>query len=133
MSKKFNGRRGGNDDTNIGVEPHADLRDADGKLLGGIVRRDGEWLLGMDGKMVGSSDSPATMLALIRQAKVMHERTGKSATLKFSDALRDAAHAEARQLGQNFEQFEAQLQAKMKIETADSGGASPDRSDETLH
>ena len=133
MSNKFNGRRGGNDATDPAVEPHADLRDADGKLLGGIVRRDGEWLLGMDGKMVGSSDSPATMLALIRQAKTMHERAGKAATLKFSDALRDAADAEARQLGQDFEEFEAQLQTKMKTGTAAPANASPHHGDGTLH
>lgn len=129
MSSKFNGSRNDNDDTpDTGIEPHADLRDAAGKLLGGIVRRDGEWVLGMDGKMVGSSDSAATMLALIRRAASMHERTGATATLKFSDALRDAANAEARQLGLEFQQFEAQLDEKMKSTPSSSASSAADRS-----
>lgn len=121
MSRKFNsGRNDGDSTPDTGIEAHADLRDAGGKLLGGIVRRDGEWVLGMDGKMVGSSHSAATMLALIRRAASMHERTGATAKLKFSDALRDAAHEEARQLGLEFQQFEAQLDEKMKTEGASS-------------
>lgn len=115
------------------VEAHADLRDVDGSLLGGIVRRDDEWLLGMDGKMVGSSDSAATMLALIRRAATMHERTGKQATLKFSDVLRDAANAEASELGMSFEQFEANLEQTMQANPADSSNPTPDRSGGTLH
>lgn len=115
------------------VEAHADLRDVDGSLLGGIVRRDDEWLLGMDGKMVGNSGSAATMLALIRRAAVMHERTGKQATLNFSDALRDAAHEEARLLGMSFEQFETNLEQNMQANTPDPSNPSPDRSGGALH
>ena len=29
------------------IEPHAELRDQQGSLLAGVVRRDGEWVLGM--------------------------------------------------------------------------------------
>lgn len=125
-----NNSRGDSDDEDQTpeVEAHADLRDSGGKLLGGIVRRDGEWLIGMDGKMVGSSDSAATMLALIRRAASMHERTGATATLKFSDALRDAANEEARQLGLEFQQFEAQLDEKMKTDGTTSTGIPRDRS-----
>ncbi|WP_222564445.1 hypothetical protein [Novilysobacter antarcticus] len=128
MSSKFNGSRNDGDTTpDTGIEAHADLRDGAGKLLGGIVRRDGEWVLGMDGKMVGSSDSAATMLALIRRAASMHERTGAIATLKFSDALRDAANAEARELGLEFQQFEAQLDEKMKSDPPSSVRGPTDR------
>ena len=53
------------------VEAHADLRDAQGTLLGGIARRDGEWVLGLDGKMVGGSESAATILAMIKRAAAL--------------------------------------------------------------
>ena len=132
--RKKSSRRGGAEaTTKPDVEAHADLRDAAGTLLGGIVRRDDEWLLGMDGKMVGSSDSAATMLALIRRAAEMHERTGRQATLKFSDALRDAANEEARLLGMSFDEFQANLEQNMRASPGDPVTPSPDHGGCTVH
>jgi len=60
------------------VEPHAELRDTQRTLLAGIVRRDGEWVLGMDGRIAGQSESAAQVLALIMQAGELHERQGST-------------------------------------------------------
>ncbi|MGY0798520.1 hypothetical protein ACW7G0_05635 [Lysobacter sp. A286] len=95
------------------IEAHAELRHEDGTLLGGIARRDGDWELGLDGKMVGGSTSAATILAMIKRAAAMLERTGTKVTLNFSDALRDAANEEARAQGLSLEQFEARLDDDM--------------------
>lgn len=95
------------------VEPHAELRDTQRTLLAGIVRRDGEWVLGMDGRIAGQSESAAQVLALIMQAGELHERNGTPVRLMYSDALRDAAQAEAREKGQTFEEFKAELAAAM--------------------
>lgn len=40
------------------VEPHAELRDQQRTLLAGVVRRDGEWVLGMDGRIAGQTPVP---------------------------------------------------------------------------
>jgi len=96
------------------IEPHAELRDGQRKLLAGIVRRDGQWVLGMDGRIAGESPSAARVLALIMQAAELHERAGTPVRLVYSDALKDAAHAEARADGLDFEQFKARLQADMR-------------------
>ncbi|WP_313147013.1 hypothetical protein [Stenotrophomonas sp.] len=95
------------------VEPHAELRDAQRTLLAGVVRRDGEWVLGMDGRIAGHSESAAQVLALIMQAGELHERTGTPVRLVYSDALRDAAQAEAKEKGQTFEEYKAELAAAM--------------------
>ena len=95
------------------IEPHAELRDQQRTLLAGIVRRDGEWVLGMDGKIAGETTSAARVLALIMQAAELHERSGTPVRLMYSDALKDAAHAEAAALGQDFEQFRAALVAEL--------------------
>ena len=95
------------------VEPHAELRDQQRTLLAGVVRRDGEWVLGMDGRIAGHSDSAAQVLALIMQAGELHERNGTPVRLMYSDALRDAAQAEAKEKGQTFEEFKADLAAAM--------------------
>lgn len=95
------------------VEPHAELRDPERNLLAGVVRRDGEWVLGMDGRIAGQTDSAAHVLALIMQAGELHERQGKPVRLVYSDALRDAAQADAAAQGQTFEEFKATLAAQL--------------------
>ena len=100
------------------IEPHAELRDRDGGLLAGIVRRSGEWVLGMDGKIVGETTSAARVLALIMQAAELHERNGTPVRLMYSDALKDAAHAEAQADGKDFEQFRQALATELKAGNA---------------
>ncbi len=95
------------------VEPHAELRDQQRTLLAGIVRREGEWVLGMDGRIAGQSESAAQVLALIMQAGELHERQGTPVRLVYSDALRDAAQAEANAQGSTFEEFKNALAARM--------------------
>jgi hypothetical protein len=96
------------------VEPHAELRDQQRTLLAGVVRRDGEWVLGMDGRIAGQTTSAARVLALIMQAAELQERQGTPVRLVYSDALKDAAHAEAKAEGKDFEQFKAELAASLK-------------------
>lgn len=95
------------------TEPHAELRDQQRNLLAGIVRRDGQWVLGMDGKIAGESDSAAHVLAMMMAAGELHERQGTPVRLVYSDALRDAARAEAQAMGQTFEQFKDDLIARL--------------------
>jgi len=96
------------------VEPHADLRNQQRTLLAGVVRRDGEWVLGMDGRIAGQTPSAARVLALIMQAAELHERQGTPVRLVYSDALKDAAHAEAKAEGKDFDQFKTELAASLK-------------------
>lgn len=103
-----------------GVEAHADLRDEAGELLGGIARREGEWVLGLDGRIVGGSESPATLLAMLRRAATMQREAGREVRLKLSDALRTAADEEARAQGLSFEEFEAQLDRRLRTGDADA-------------
>ena len=100
------------------VEPHAELRDQQRTLLAGIVRRDGEWVLGMGGKIAGETTSAARVLALIMQAAELHERNGTPVRLMYSDALKDAAHAEAQADGKDFEQFRQALATELKAGNA---------------
>ncbi|HBS63818.1 MULTISPECIES: hypothetical protein [Stenotrophomonas] len=96
------------------VEPHAELRDQQRTLLAGIVRRDGEWVLGMDGRIAGQTASAARVLALIMQAAELHERQGTPVRLVYSDALKDAAHAEAKADGKDFDQYKVDFAASLK-------------------
>ncbi|MCC4631930.1 hypothetical protein ACFFJ4_02175 [Xanthomonas dyei] len=96
------------------IEAHAELRDQQRTLLAGIVRRDGEWVLGMDGRIAGESTSAAQVLTLIMRAAELHERQGTPVRLTYSDALKDAAHAEAQADGMEFEQFKARLSERLQ-------------------
>lgn len=110
------------------IEPHAELRDRDGNLLAGVVRQSGVWVLGMDGRIVGSSDSAAQMLMLIRRAQRLHDEQGMPVKLVYSDALRDDAELEAATQGKSLADYEKQLEDEMAAAqpvTGDDAPASP--------
>jgi len=100
------------------IEPHAELRDREGALLAGVVRRDGLWVLGMNGRIAGSSDSAARVLMLIRRAQRLHDDKGVPVKLVYSDALRDAAELEARTIGLSLADYERQLEQGMATAAA---------------
>lgn len=106
-------RAGEREDAGAPIEPHAQLRDQQGRLLAGIVRQEGEWVLGMDGQIAGSSASAAHVFAMIRRAAVLHEAQGTPVRLTWTDALKDAAYAEARDQELSFGEFEARLEQAM--------------------
>jgi hypothetical protein len=111
--KRNTAKAGTRKEGGVPIEPHAELRDQQGQLLAGIVRREGEWVLGMGGQIAGSSDSAAHVLAMIRRAAMLHEAQGTPVRLTWSDALKDAAHAEAAGQGMTFEEFESRLEQAM--------------------
>lgn len=112
-AKKRNARRDAPKAPSAPIEPHAELRDQQGQLLAGIVRQDGEWVLGLGGQIAGGSDSAAHVLAMIKRAARLHEAHGTPVRLKFSDSLKAAALGEVEVLGKSFEAFEAELEASM--------------------
>ncbi len=95
------------------IEPHAELRDRDGNLLAGIVRQSGVWVLGMDGRIAGSSDSAAQVLMLIGRAQRLHDEQGVPVQLVVSDALRDEAELEAAANGKSLPDYGQQLEEEM--------------------
>ena len=95
-------------------EPHAQLRDKEGKLLGGIVFKDNEWVLGLDGKIAGTSHSAAHVLAILKRAAALLRSEGREVDLVFSATLRAAAHQEAADQGLGFEAFQEKLAAEMQ-------------------
>ena len=102
-------------------EPHAQLRDAKGSLLGGIVFKDGQWVLGLGGKMVGESTSAAHVLAILKRAAAIARDEGREVSLVFSATLRAAAHQEAAEQGMDFDAFQDKLIAEMNAAKASKG------------
>ncbi len=100
------------------IEPHAWLRDQQGRLLAGIVRRDGEWVLGMGGRIAGSTAEAAQVFALIRRAALLHEAEGTPVRLTWSDELTAAVEEEVAERGVSFEAFERQLQRSIDAQAS---------------
>ena len=107
------------------IEPHAELRDRDDNLLAGIVRQSGVWVLGMDGRIVGSSDSAAQVLMLIRRAQRLHDEQGVPVKLVYSDMLRDEAELEAATQGKSLADYEKQLEEEMAAAQPAAPGDAP--------
>ncbi|WP_368562168.1 hypothetical protein [Pseudoxanthomonas sp. UTMC 1351] len=102
------------------IEPHAELRNPQGELLAGIVRRSGVWVLGMHGQIAGSSDSAAEVLAMIKRTAALHEAQGQPVQLVYSDELRDTAELEAAAQGMSLEAFEKKLEEEMRANSGES-------------
>ena len=84
-------------------------------------RKDGLWVLGLDGRIVGESASAAHVLAILKRAAALARAEGREVDLVFSAPLRAAAHREAEAEGLDFEAFQARLAEQMKA--AGSGPA----------
>lgn len=114
LAERLRNQAAANPEPESPIEPHAELRDQDRKLLAGVVRRDGLWVLGMDGRIAGETESAARVLALIMRAGELHEQQGTAVRLMYSDALKEAAHAEAQADGISFDQFKQNLMEQMR-------------------
>ncbi len=95
------------------VEGHAELRDGEGNLVAGIVRRGGVWFLGLDGRMAGSSDSAAEVFALLKRAGKTYEANGVPVRMVYSDELRDSAELEAAAQGLTLDEYDARLDTEI--------------------
>ena len=73
----------------------------------------GQWVLGLDGKIAGTSDSAAHVLAILKRAAAIARAEGREVSLVFSATLRAAAHQEAADNGMEFEAFQEHLVAQM--------------------
>ncbi|WP_442683832.1 hypothetical protein ACSBPQ_04335 [Stenotrophomonas sp. JC08] len=120
LAERERNQAAANPEPKANVEPHAELRDEHRTLLAGIVRRDGEWVLGMDGKIAGETPSAARVLALIMQAAEWHENNNTPVRLMYSDALKDAAHAEAAAQGIDFDTWKRNLAVELGIGNRDA-------------
>ncbi len=120
LAERERNQAAANPEPKASVEPHAELRDEHRTLLAGIVRRDGEWVLGMDGKIAGETPSAARVLALIMQAAEWHENNNTPVRLMYSDALKDAAHAEAAAQGIDFDTWKRNLAVELGIGNRDA-------------
>jgi hypothetical protein len=91
---------------------HAHLLDDDGRIMGGVALRGGEWALVLDGRVVTTTDSAAMAIAMLHRAAMARGTSGAAMQLRYSDTLRDAAAREAETGGQTLEQYLAALEAE---------------------
>jgi len=90
---------------------HAQLS-ADGRVIGGVQWRDGEWVMVLGGKDLAGTDSAAMAMAMLRHVAAVRESDGQAVGLMQSIALREAATREAELEGKSLEEFLAQLEAE---------------------
>jgi hypothetical protein len=105
------------------LQPHAQLVDADGNVVGGAGLRDQEWVMVLGGKAVTATESAAMMLAMLKHAVAVQERGGLQLNLHVSAALDAAATHEAMAAGKSLPQYLDMLEAERLERLAE---ASPD-------
>ncbi|HEY5852390.1 MAG TPA: hypothetical protein VIT62_16710 [Lysobacter sp.] len=92
------------------LQPHAQLLDSDGKAVGGVGWRDGQWLLVLAGQVAASSDSAAMALAMLRHVVAVQADAGVELELHASPPLLTAAAREAAVHEQTLEEYLAALE-----------------------
>ncbi|MBB1061224.1 hypothetical protein [Marilutibacter spongiae] len=108
------------------LQPHAQLVGDDGGVVGGAGFRDGEWVLVLGGKSVTATESPAMMLAMLKHAVAVQERTGRNLELHVSAALDTAATHEATAAGHSLPRYLDMLEAERVERLSESApGAGP--------
>ncbi len=117
------------------LQPHAQLVDADGSVVGGAGFRDREWVLVLGGKAVTATESAAMMLAMLKHAVAVQERGGRMLELHVSAALDTAATHEAMAAGKSLPQYLDMLEAERveRLAEAAPGAGQGDRAAPLAH
>ena len=113
------------------LQPHAQLLDADGNVVGGAGLRDREWVMVLGGKALRGTDSAAMVLAMLKHAVASQARSGRSLELHVSATLDAAATHEAMAAGKSLPQYLEMLESerleRLGGDPAGEPGAAPER------
>ena len=87
------------------LQPHAQLVDADGNVIGGAGYRVGQWLRVLGGQVVARTPSAAMTLAVLRHVVALQVPGEGAVTLTQSPTMTQAATREAAAAGMSLEDY----------------------------
>lgn len=114
------------------LQPHAQLLDADGNVVGGAGLRDREWVMVFGGKALSGTESAAMVLAMLRHAVAVQADAGRTLELHVSAALDAAAAHEAMAAGKSLPQYLEMLEAERLERRAGELPPAPDGAPSTV-
>lgn len=104
---------------------HARLMDAAGDVVGGVARREDEWVAVLGGRVVATTESAGLAIAMLRHTATLLADAGRPVRIDVADTLRDAATAEGLVVGKPLEEYLAFLEAeRAELAREKSGGPS---------
>lgn len=83
----------------------AHLLTADGRVVGGIARRDDEFVLVLDGRVMAATDSAGMAIAMLRHARAVLSRPDAPLTTRIGPDLETPAMLEAATAGLDLEAY----------------------------
>jgi hypothetical protein len=101
----------------------AQLLAGDGRVVGGIARRDDEYALVLAGKVMASTDSAGMAIAMLRHARVLLSKGDLALQVRVSPELETPAIDEAALVGLELEPYLDVLETERR-ERAEERGAS---------
>jgi hypothetical protein len=101
----------------------AHLLAADGRIVGGIARRDEDYALVLAGKVMAATDSAGMAIAMLRHARVLLSKNDVALRMRVSPELETPAVAEAALAGLELEPYLDVLESERR-ERAEERGAS---------
>lgn len=91
---------------------HARLVDAAGDVVGGVARREEEWVAVLGGRVLATTESAGLAIAMLRHTATLLGDAGRPVRVDVAETLRDAATAEGLVVGKPLEEYLAFLEAE---------------------
>jgi hypothetical protein len=87
------------------IEPHGEMRDGTGRLIAGIGRQGGDWVLVVGGQVMGRGSSAADVMAMLHQLADMRQAEGDAVMNTYSSTFKAAAERDAEEEGMSLTKY----------------------------
>lgn len=104
---------------------HARLVDSAGDVVGGVARREEDWVAVIGGRVVATTESAGLAIAMLRHTATLLAGAGRPVRIDVADTLRDAATAEGLLVGKPLEDYLAFLETERAELAREKSGGPP--------
>ena len=100
------------------IEPHGEMRDGSGRVIAGIGRQGGEWLLVVDGKVMGGGSSAADVMVMLDQLATIRQADGDAVMNSYSTTFKTCAERDAQEDGMSLYEYIERARDEMASDEA---------------
>lgn len=98
--------------TGRSMPAHAQLIDAIQGVVGGVARRDDEWAVVLQGRVVAATESAGLAIAMLRHTATLLIGAGRPVRVDIAETLREHATEEGAAAGKSLDDYLAYLEAE---------------------
>lgn len=104
------------------IEHHGEMRDGSGRLIAGVGRHGGEWVLVVGGKVMAGGSSAADVMVMLDQLSTIRQADGDVVMNSYSTTFRACAERDAAEEGMTLYEYLERAREDMSETEADHEG-----------